>query len=150
MPFFRKKPIVIEAHRWHKNGDHPRDYDSPVMDFSEGKAVTVMGERRRLLSWEGEVVRFFRHPEVNGATVCKHCGNIMDAHGWIDTPNGGHTVCPGDWVITGVNGEHYPCKPDVFAATYDAVEQDGEDAMDGAAAMDALRKDTIVPFVPPA
>jgi len=27
----------------------------------------------------------------------------------------------GDWVITGIQGEKYPCKPDVFAATYEAV-----------------------------
>jgi hypothetical protein len=28
----------------------------------------------------------------------------------------------GDWIITGVNGEKYPCKPDIFAKTYDKVE----------------------------
>ena len=28
----------------------------------------------------------------------------------------------GDWIICGVNGEIYPCKPDIFAATYEAVE----------------------------
>ena len=33
-----------------------------------------------------------------------------------------HEVTPGDWIITGVKGEHYPCKPDIFEATYDAVE----------------------------
>lgn len=27
----------------------------------------------------------------------------------------------GDWIITGVKGEHYPCKPDIFAATYEPV-----------------------------
>ncbi len=31
-------------------------------------------------------------------------------------------VTPGDWIITGVNGEHYPCKPDIFEATYERVE----------------------------
>jgi hypothetical protein len=31
-------------------------------------------------------------------------------------------VSPGDWIITGVNGEKYPCKPDIFAKTYDAAE----------------------------
>jgi hypothetical protein len=31
------------------------------------------------------------------------------------------TVTPGDWIITGVNGEHYPCKPDIFAKTYEPV-----------------------------
>ena len=29
---------------------------------------------------------------------------------------------PGDWVITGVNGEQYPCKPDIFSLTYEPVE----------------------------
>lgn len=42
--------------------------------------------------------------------------------GWIDTLEGTMRVSPGDWVITGVNGEKYPCKPDVFAKTYDPVE----------------------------
>jgi hypothetical protein len=32
------------------------------------------------------------------------------------------TVSPGDWIITGVQGEHYPCKPDIFAATYELAE----------------------------
>jgi len=31
----------------------------------------------------------------------------------------GHEVTPGDWVITGVAGEKYACKPDIFARTYD-------------------------------
>lgn len=30
-----------------------------------------------------------------------------------------HEVTPGDWIITGVQGENYPCKPDIFAATYE-------------------------------
>jgi hypothetical protein len=30
---------------------------------------------------------------------------------------------PGDWIITGVQGEKYPCKPDIFAATYEPVEE---------------------------
>ena len=33
----------------------------------------------------------------------------------------GHTVCPGDWAITGVAGERYPAKPDIFEATYAPV-----------------------------
>ena len=28
----------------------------------------------------------------------------------------------GDWIITGVKGEHYPCKPDIFAMTYQEVK----------------------------
>lgn len=42
--------------------------------------------------------------------------------GWVKTLEGGHEVCPGDWIITGVKGENYPCKPDIFEMTYEQVE----------------------------
>lgn len=41
---------------------------------------------------------------------------------YIDTLEGRMTAYPGDWIITGVKGERYPCKPDIFDATYEAVE----------------------------
>lgn len=37
----------------------------------------------------------------------------------VDTLEGTIYAAPGDWIITGVKGEKYPCKPDVFAATYE-------------------------------
>ena len=37
----------------------------------------------------------------------------------IYTLEGKHTASLGDWIIRGVKGEHYPCKPDIFDATYD-------------------------------
>ncbi len=110
MPQFRKKPVVIEADQWFKNGDH-----------SEDKCESFTGPDGTSFSGEGKVVRYFRRPDINGESLCRHCGLPMNAHGWIDTLEGGHIVCPGDWVITGVKGEVYPCKPDIFAATYDAV-----------------------------
>jgi hypothetical protein len=42
----------------------------------------------------------------------------------IDTLEGSHQVTEGDWIITGVKGEMYPCKPDIFAMTYEAVGDD--------------------------
>jgi hypothetical protein len=108
---YRKKPVVVEATQWLKNGDHPKDGSER---FTEGE---FEGE---LL--EGKVVRYYRHPEILGRSVCRHCGQAMHVHGWIDTLEGGHIVCPGDFVITGVKGEHYPCKPDIFAATYEEVQ----------------------------
>jgi hypothetical protein len=42
-----------------------------------------------------------------------------DSFGWISTLEGGHLVTPGDWIIKGVKGEMYPCKPDIFTQTYD-------------------------------
>ena len=47
---------------------------------------------------------------------------VGDEAGWIKTLEGGHIVTPGDWIITGVKGEQYPCKPDIFAETYEGVE----------------------------
>ena len=81
---FRKKPVVIEATQWFKDGDHPE------------------------------------------VTPRKSAGN--EHKGWIETLEGGHEVTPGDWIITGVKGEHYPCKPDIFEMTYEAMPTD-EDFM---------------------
>jgi hypothetical protein len=89
MAKFRKKPVVIEATQWFKQGDHP------AVLMSSG--VIVWGH-------------------------CAQCGVDKSHHGWVATLEGGHTVCPGDWIITGVKGEHYPCKPDVFELTYEAAE----------------------------
>lgn len=41
----------------------------------------------------------------------------------IHTLEGDLVAAPGDWIIRGVKGEFYPCKPDIFAATYEKVEE---------------------------
>jgi hypothetical protein len=45
---------------------------------------------------------------------------------YVRTLEGEMLVSLGDWVIKGIEGELYPCKPDIFAATYDEVSQSGE------------------------
>lgn len=40
----------------------------------------------------------------------------------IETLEGTMKASPGDWIITGVKGERYPCKPDVFERTYEKVD----------------------------
>lgn len=44
----------------------------------------------------------------------------------IPTLEGDHTASISDWIIKGVKGEFYPCKPDIFAATYEPVTPDGK------------------------
>lgn len=122
MAKYRKKPVVIEATQWFKNGDHPQDYTEDHEGFENGAPRIFTGEERQAKEWEGDVVRYFRRPDISGQTACRHCSRLMHDHGWIDTKEGGHIVCPGDWVITGVKGERYPCKPDIFAETYEAVD----------------------------
>jgi hypothetical protein len=111
MTRYRKLPVEIDATQWFENGDHPDDGDERFPEGSE-----FAGEK-----YEGAVVRYFRHPTVPGEKLCENCGQTMHVHGWIDTLEGGHIVCPGDWIITGVKGERYPVKPDIFAATYEPV-----------------------------
>lgn len=93
---YRKKPVIIEAARWFRNGDHPE-------------------VKKRNLP---ENAQHFNH-------ICKKCGKYIDEHGDIATlegKNGAQEVCPGDWIITGINGELYPCKPDIFEKTYEEVD----------------------------
>ena len=119
---FRKKPVEIEAYQWFQNGDHPLDYTKDVPSFQMGETVVFTAEYRKINGWEGDLVRYYRNPD-DSDQECRYCGTIMDDHGWIDTLEGGHIVCPGDWIITGVHGEHYPCKPDIFELTYEKVEE---------------------------
>ncbi|WP_313331365.1 Gp49 family protein [Comamonas sp.] len=121
MSQYRKKPIVIEAYQWHRNGDHPEDYSKDHEGLEGGELRVFTGAERQANGWEGDVVRYYRHPDVPGASLCEQCGNTHHAHGWIDTLEQGHRVCPGDWIIKGIKGEFYPCKPDIFEATYEKV-----------------------------
>ncbi len=73
-----------------------------------------------------EAVKEYSVPLTTLGGACKHCNNYLAYHGWIATLEGGHIVCPGDWIITGVEGEHYPCKPKIFEKTYEKVEGENE------------------------
>jgi hypothetical protein len=79
----------------------------------------------KAVQWHGDFnTLVIRYPAVTLHRRCEYCRKEMRHHGWIDTLEGGHIVCPGDWIITGVKGEHYPCKPDIFAKLYDPVDED--------------------------
>ena len=115
MAKYKKRPVVVEATQWLKNGDHPKDNSQPISQ--EDPSLS-----------EGELVRYFRDPSINSAYRCHHCERVMRDHGWIETlesgPDGGHVVCPGDWIITGVQGEKYPCKDEIFRLTYEPVVEE--------------------------
>ena len=117
--FYRKRPVVVEAYQWHKNGDHPDDACDDVIVSEQCAASFPEMKVGDHFQGEGHIVRYFRHPEVPGDRPCAVCGKTMHVHGWIDTLEGGHNVCPGDYIITGVKGERYPCKPDIFVQTYE-------------------------------
>ena len=98
MEKYRKIPVVIEAEQWWRcRYDERGKYHLDVMHF---------------------VVEVDQSKKDN----CKHCGQKMINHGWIKTLEGGHIVCSGDWIITGIEGEKYPCKPNIFDKTYEKVK----------------------------
>src|SRR5690348_11208557 len=106
MAKYRKKPVVIEAVQWNVNGEClGRDcLDHPL-------------------------VRGTSYAEVNEMIGTSGCSNDSEMWDWsrmgcVETLEGKHLVTPNDWIITGVKGEVYPCKPDIFEATYEKVEDD--------------------------
>ena len=63
---------------------------------------------------KNEVFKFQKKPVVVEAYQ-------TDVELIIPTLEGDMKASPGDWIITGVNGEQYPCKPDIFEKTYQRV-----------------------------
>ena len=63
----------------------------------------------RIEEWSGGQVR------------CRMAGEVFTGTMYVLTLEGTMTVIKGDRVIKGVKGEFYPCKPDIFEATYEAV-----------------------------
>lgn len=71
-----------------------------------------------------EAEQWFPEKEVEGVTTfdVQNKDGSMTKGGIIFSPWGDVEISPGDWVITGVNGEKYPCKPDIFEKTYEAID----------------------------
>lgn len=115
MAKYLQNPTVVEATQWWKNGDHPEDRVGETVQGPMGGS-----DYERL---EGVVVRYFRHPDIPGEDRdVDGCGRTWHDHGWIDSVYGGYPVCPGDWIITGTDGERHPCKPNIFENNYKAAE----------------------------
>lgn len=94
---YRKKPVVIEACQF--NGVNIQE----IQEFGQGKVKCDILDT----AWEVSL----RAPSVLVT---------------IDTLEGTMTADKGDYIIKGVNGEFYPCKPDIFAKTYEEVIEDEE------------------------
>lgn len=65
-----------------------------------------------------EVMQFVAAGEVQ----CSGSTEPGNEHVLIPTLEGEMRASVGDWIIKGVQGEFYPCKPDIFAATYEPEE----------------------------
>ena len=75
------------------------------------------------MKWDGNFDAIYKWANPSGdvasAPVTCDVNGAPDERLWIDTLEGYMRANPGDWIIRGVKGECYPCKPDIFAATYE-------------------------------
>lgn len=79
--------------------------------------------RKRPIIIEAE--QWVRGKEIEGV-YCVHCENeigVWEETFFIDTLEGRMKVSDGDWIITGVEGERYPCKDSIFKASYEGVQE---------------------------
>lgn len=97
MAKYRKKPVVIEAFQ----------YDGDLKDRDGSWYVPAWAVE----AYEKGVMYY--SSESCGAPPCEL---------FIETLEGIHHVSIGDYVIQGVNGELYPCKPDIFEKTYESIK----------------------------
>lgn len=106
MPKFRKKPVEIEA------------VQVTAADANLALPPEKMFDGSPFSDWPDWLVK-----AIDDGTVYPHTRRNTDYADWdIVTLEGTMTAIPGDWIIRGVKGELYPCKPDIFEATYDPVE----------------------------
>lgn len=90
---YRKKPVVIEAFKWTADMFQT---DDPLWIVEALKKDGGEGSAR---------IRVFE----------------SDIYMEIHTLEGVHKAQRGDWIIRGIKGEIYPCKPDIFNKTYEKV-----------------------------
>jgi hypothetical protein len=66
--------------------------------------------------YEGNVVRFYRTPNLDGKCICETCGKTMHEHGQLHNI----PVCPGDWIIFS-EGHFSVCKKADFKKEYEDI-----------------------------
>ena len=105
MAQYRKKPVVIEAVRWRGYNSNLDTAEAPEWEplpdwLPKPLPKCKWGQNSRCPAQPGEILR-------DGEFI------------YIGTLEGEMCAAPGDWIIRGVKGEIYPCKPDIFATTYE-------------------------------
>ena len=93
---YRKRPVVVEARQFFGTSRNA----NVIKLWARGWGVTIS----------------------DGIMLDEERTRTLD----INTLEGVMVARPGDWIIRGVAGEFYPCKPDIFEQTYEAVPADAD------------------------
>jgi len=73
------------------------------------------------IQWDGSDKAFSSIQDINSLKRGLHTYGENNEKLGIETLEGEHEAQLGDWIIQGIKGEIYPCKPDIFQATYEPV-----------------------------
>lgn len=93
---YRKKPVEVEAEVY-----------NPGMEDGFWCCVNIM-------AWP-----LFARKEFCKKIKSNSCEGCKNLKPYIKTLEGRHIISPGDYIITGVKGERYPCKAEIFLMTYE-------------------------------
>lgn len=118
----RKRPVEVEAVRY--IGLDPGDGLSYMLKLANGGAIyvdpaTFSAEPGRMdpPAWLMEAIA--KGKAEGGIWAGHHAGETVLMVSTLESP---HIASPGDYLIRGVAGEIYPCKPGIFASTYEIAE----------------------------
>ena len=114
---WRKKPVVIEAMQI--DGTHDRN--------------------QQIVDWVNSCNPRWDAADSSTWTISAYYGKVT-----IRTLEGEMTADKGDWIIKGVKGEFYPCKPDIFAATYEPAGHPAPDPPSDALTLERVREVLMV------
>jgi len=103
---FRKKLVIIEATQWWPPGD--LRHDPAMLSNRKGNSVVPPD-----YSQSGDLYQF---------STIKGMGDDIFMIRTGKSSSSDVQVNPGDWIITGVEGEKYPCSASIFEKTYEAVQ----------------------------
>jgi len=113
---YKKKPVEVETIRWFANNNE-EDLKDIIMFMSNNKLSDFIETSENTMETDGFIIKRRQEPLVPGYNI------------WIKTLEGIMQVRPGDYIIRGIAGEFYPCKPDIFKETYEVEKV--EEKIDG-------------------
>jgi hypothetical protein len=102
MQKFKKKPVVVEACQFNGSPESATE----IYEWATSANLDLDRLGSPVKTWVN--ISQFGEPDNLPVEI------------WVETLEGTMTASVGDWIIRGTAGEFYPCKPDIFAALYDA------------------------------
>lgn len=116
---FRKRPVEIEALPWDGTDERSDEITVWAEKLPNTGCAAIVDTDHIPHLWDYDAGAYImpNGKVIHGAPYRERCLIVFTLEGEM-------VARRGDWIIKGVRGEFYPCKPDIFEATYEPVEED--------------------------